>query len=72
MTLLKREIVGPNPVLSQFNAYISFFLFAFFLLLNYICVPPSLTCIGKMRGINSGVSRSLPLCRDPLVDIFVL
>lgn len=73
MTLLKREIVGPNPVLGSLNSILTFlFSFLHFFLLNYVCVSPSLTCIGKRRGINLGVSRSLPLCRDLLVYIFVV
>lgn len=73
MTLLKREIVGPNPVLGSLNSMLTFpFFFLHFFLLNYVCVSPSLTCIGKIRGMNSGVSRFLPLCRDSLVDIFLV
>lgn len=73
MTLLKREIVGPNPVLGSLNSILTFLSsFLHFFLLNYVCVSPSLTCIGKRRDINSGVSRSLPLCRDLLVYIFVV
>lgn len=74
MTLLKREIVGPNPVLDCLNSMLTFlfFFFSHFFLLNYVCVSPSLTCIGKTRGINSGVSRFLPLCRDSLVYIFLV
>lgn len=65
MTLLKRETVGPNPVLGSLNSMLTFlFFFLHFFLLNYAYVSSSLTCIGKMRGVNSGVSRSLPLCRD--------
>lgn len=53
MTLLKREIVGPNPVLGSLNSILTFlFSFLHFFLLNYVCVSPSLTCIGKRRGIH--------------------